>query len=376
MSLSRREFARLSALSVLGSAVDKTYAGQVGSETKEPERKIGYAIIGLGGIANHFMRAVQASKYCRITGLVSGHRDKAERIAHEQGVPVSSIYNYENMDEIVHIKEIDAVYVALPNSMHAEYTIRSAKAGKHVLCEKPMCTTVEDAKQMVAACKAANVKLMVAYRCQYEPLHLKVKKMLADGMLGKVQTISSCYGGTSRVGEWRLDPKMAGGGPLFDIGIYSLNASRFLTGEEPVHFSAVVSTPDKTDVRFAKVEENVSWLATFPSGIVASGMCTYGAFMPGSFRIYGSKGWLEMNPGYSYDGLHLTASYNATGIRSDPFTNIDELESDHDPIEFTHEADHMAECIMDNQTPRSPGEEGLRDMEYLMQIYRAAGVAI
>ncbi len=375
MSMSRREFTKLSALGFAASSALSGFARSQ-SAAQLDGHKIGYAIIGLGGIANHFMRAIQASEHCRVAGLVSGHRDKAERIAKEQGVPFDSIYDYSNMDEILHNKNIDAVYVALPNGMHAEYTIRSAKAGKHVLCEKPMCNTPEEARQMIAACKVANVKLMIAYRCQYDPLFLKVKTLLENRQLGTLQTISSCYGGTSKLGEWRLDPKLAGGGSLFDIGIYSLNASRFLTGEEPISFLAKVSTPDKDDPRFAKVEENVSWLATFPSGLIASGMCTYGAFMPGSFRMYGSKGNLEMDPGYNYDALHLKAKYNETGLRTDPFTIIDEPEKDLDPIQFTREADHMAECIFNDTTPRSPGEEGLRDMEYIFQIYKAAGVTL
>src|ERR1700722_11293209 len=132
MNLSRRDFARLSALALASQFAPKLYAAD------SAPRKIGYAVIGLGRIAGHFMPAVRNTTTSQITGLVSGHRDKADKIAAEYGVPASSIYNYENFDEIAHNRAIDAVYVALPNSMHAEYTIRAAKAGKHVLCEKPM----------------------------------------------------------------------------------------------------------------------------------------------------------------------------------------------------------------------------------------------
>jgi len=155
-------------------------------------------------------------------------------------------------------KTIDAVYVALPNSMHAEYTIRSAKAGKHVLCEKPMATSVADAEAMVAACKAARVKLMIAYRLHFEPTNLKAIKLIRDGALGKVQSIISSKRVHIAQNEWRTNKKLAGGGPLMDMGVYSLNATRYLTGEEPVDIKSHISTIDHDDPRFSTVEENTT----------------------------------------------------------------------------------------------------------------------
>jgi len=284
MRFTRREFAKLGSLGLAAR-----FAPSLIAET--PNSKIGYAVIGLGRIAGHFMPGVRDTTNSQITGLVSGHRDKADRIAAQYGVPQTSIYNYENFDEIVRNPNIQAVYVALPNSMHAEYTIRAAKAGKHVLCEKPMATSVADCESMIAACKAANVKLMIAYRCHYEPTNLKAIKLIRDGALGQVQAIVSPFGFNIAPGEWRLNKKLAGGGPLFDVGIYSLNACRYLTGEEPEHISAYASVIDH-DGRFDQVEENVAWTMRFPSGIVASCSTTYGANMEGFFRVYGSKGWL------------------------------------------------------------------------------------
>ena len=194
--------------------------------------------------------------------------------------------------------------------MHAEYTIRAAKAGKHVLCEKPMATSVAEAEQMIAACKAANVKLMIAYRCHYEPTNLNAIQLIRDGALGQVQAIESAFGFNIAPGEWRLSKKLAGGGPLFDVGIYSLNACRYLTGEEPDHISATASVIDH-DGRFNEVEENVSWTMRFPSGIVASCNTTYGANMDGFFRVHGSKGWLEVDSAFVYEGLRLRADYSA-----------------------------------------------------------------
>src|SRR6266481_1619922 len=266
MGLSRREFSRLGAMGLAARMVPA-----VGAAARDGERKVGYCVIGLGRIADHFLRGVQASSNSKITGLVSGHRDKAERIAAQYGVPKSSIYSYEDMDRFRDNKTIDAVYVALPNSMHAEYTIRSAKAGKHVLCEKPISTTVSEAEAMIAACKAANVKLMIAYRLHYEPLNLKAVKLIRDGALGKVQTINGAFGFNANPTAWR----------------------------------------------FKTIEENVSWTTKFPSGIVATGSSTYGTQMPGYFKVFGSKGWLEMNPAFNYDGLKLRASFSS-GERGSP----------------------------------------------------------
>ena len=166
MNLTRRDFSRMAGMAAASPLVSNLWA-----QTHKP---IGWCVIALGRISmDHFMPGVKQSQTGKIVALVSGHRDKAEKQAALYGVPSSAIYGYENMDAIRDNPEIDAVYIALPNSMHAEYTIRSAKAGKHVLCEKPMATSVADCKAMIDACKTANKRLMIAYRCQYDPLHLK-----------------------------------------------------------------------------------------------------------------------------------------------------------------------------------------------------------
>src|SRR5271155_3620225 len=252
MNLTRRDFHRLAAIAAVSPLLPAAFG-------QSADRRIGWCIIALGRISmDHFMPAVKMSQKGKIVALVSGHRDKADKQAAIYGVPASAIYSYENMDAIRDNKAIDAVYVALPNSMHAEYTIRSAKAGKHVLCEKPMSTTVQEAEDMIAACKAANVKLMIAYRLHYEPLHLKAVKLIKDGVLGRVGTINGAFGFNAAPGAWRLNKTLAGGGSVFDVGIYVLNASRYLPGEEPVGFTAVASTIDQ-EGRFSTVEENVSW---------------------------------------------------------------------------------------------------------------------
>jgi predicted dehydrogenase len=329
-------------------------------------KKVRYCIAGLGRISlGHFMPACKMSQKAEVVALVSGHREKAEKYAAEYNVPVKNIYSYSNYDEIANNKDIDAVYIALPNSMHAEYTIRAANADKHVLCEKPMATSVRDSQSMINACRAANRKLMIAYRCQYESTNLRAIQLIRDGKLGTVQAIESANGFVEKAGEWRLNRKLAGGGPLMDMGVYSLNACRYLTGEEPAHLEASCSVIDK-DGRFAEVEENAGWVMHFPSGIVATCNTSYGANMPGFVRVHGSKGVLHLEPAFSYQGIRFTANIHGEAP-------IEETNPAKDPAQFVSEADHFADCIFENKEPKSNGEEGLRDMQHMANIYKACG---
>ena len=366
MSFTRREFAALGAFGLAAR-----FASPLLAQT--PGRQTGYAIIGLGRIAAIFMAGVRNSSNSKVTALVSGHRDKALRIAADYGVPESSIYTYDNFDSIISNKDVDAVYVALPNSMHAEFTIRAAKAGKHVLCEKPMAINVAECEQMIAACKSANVKLMIAYRCHFESTNLKAVDLIRSGAIGQVQAIETAFGFSERLGEWRLDKKLAGGGPLMDVGIYSLNATRYLTGEEPASLASFSSVIDN-DGRFTSVEENLSWTMKFPSGIVASCATTYGAQMDGFFKVYGAKGWIEAEPAFNYDGQHLHAEY-FNGPRVPP-TVLDEPNPQKNPYQFTAQANHFSNCVQNNLEPKTPGEEGLRDLRYITEIYRDAGISM
>ena len=362
MNLTRRELARFAAAGTMLRFVP-------GARAANDERRIGYAIVGLGRISlDHFMPAVKASRHSRITGIVSGHRDKAEKAAAEYGVPATSIYSYEDCDRMADNKAIDAVYIALPNNMHAEYTIRSAKAGKHVLCEKPMATSVPDCHAMIDACRAAERKLMIAYRCHLEPTNLHAIEIIRQGKLGQVQAIESAFGFNCGAGEWRLNRKMAGGGQLMDVGIYSLNACRYLTGEEPVSVEGYASVIDQ-DGRFGEVEENLSWTMKFPSGIVASCNTTYGGTMTGYFKVHGAKGEMLVQPAFNYDGMHLRAE-----IYEQP--DIEESNPARDPYQFIAQADHFAECILNNKEPVATGEEGLRDMKLIEQIYRSCGIEL
>jgi predicted dehydrogenase len=359
MRLTRRDLVRLA----IAGAASRLAPAQ---NTDRPFR---YCIVGLGRISmQHFMPGTKLSKYSRVTALVSGHRDKADKMAAEYGVPPKNIYSYANYDAIADNREIDAVYIALPNGMHAEYTIRAAKAGKHVLCEKPMANTAVESQAMVDACRKANRKLMIAYRCQFEPLNLRAIQLIRDGKLGRIQAIASANGFNIRPGEWRITKTLGGGGPLMDVGIYSLNACRYLTGEEPVGELKANSSVIDRDGRFNEVEENLSWTMKFPSGVIASCTTTYGASMPGEYAVFGSKGTLHLSTAFTYQGQHLTAK-----IQGEP--PIDEPSTERDPSHFPRIADHLAESVLENKELKCPGEEGLKDMQLIMAIYKACGRA-
>ncbi len=358
MNFTRRQFGQAVGASAFLSRFTLRSAAQ------DTGRKIGYCAVGLGRISvQHFMPGAKDSRYSKITALVSGHRDKAEKLAAEYGIPTKNIYSYENYDEIAGNQEIDAVYIGLPNNMHAEYTIRAAKAGKHVLCEKPMATTVKDSQAMIDACRKANKKLMIAYRCQLEPSNLAAIKLIRDGKLGKIEAIESANGFNIKPGEWRLNKSLAGGGPLMDVGIYSLNACRYLTGEEPTELKGYSSVIDK-DGRFNEVEENLSWTMKFPSGVVASCNTTYGAEMNGSYTVHGSNGILRAEPAFSYEGISFKAQIKGEAP-------IEQKSDEKDPAQFQREADHMSQSILNNQEPKPNGEEGLRDMKLMTKIYRS-----
>jgi len=360
MKLTRRDFARLGAMTALSTTLPL--------RAQARDHKLRWCIVGLGRISmGQFMPGLRLSRTGSVTAVVSGHREKAEQQAASYGVRSSSIYSYGNFDEIRRNREIDAVYIALPNSMHAEYTIRAAAAGKHVLCEKPMATSLADCRDMIDACRKAGVQLMIAYRCQYHPSHLKAIELIRSGSVGQVQAIESAFGFNIPPGEWRLNRKMAGGGPLVDVGIYALNATRYLTGETPAEIKGYASVIDH-DGRFTQVEENDGWTMRFPSGIVASCSTSYGALMDGYFRVHGSQGWIHMD-GFNYSGMHLTALL-AGGEK------LDQPDPVREPGQFTAEADYFADCVWNNRQPKTDGAEGLRDMVAIARIYESAGLRL
>jgi predicted dehydrogenase len=283
------------------------------------------------------------------------------------GIPKTSIYTYETFDHILENKDVDAVYVGLPNSMHCEYTVRAAQAGKHVFCEKPTGISSIECHKMIDVCRQAKVKLMIGYRVHHDPTWIQAIEIIKSGKIGNLQSFQGGFVSRQRAASWRLSRKLCGGGSLMDLGIYPLNAIRQITGEEPVDFTAIVAARD-TGGLYAEVEESMEWTMKFPSGIIASCGCSYGQIGPSFLHINGDEGNLELEPAFFYDGVHLR------GQAGDQV--IEQLSTGKSPYQFTLEAEHFSDCIRNDKEPESPGEEGLKDMLAIEAIYKAAGAPI
>jgi predicted dehydrogenase len=354
----RRSFIKASMLAVAASSLPLR---------AEPQQPVRFAAVGLGSISDIFMQACAQSSKCKVNALVTGHAaEKAPKYETLYGVSPKAVYDYQNYDEIAHNPDIDAVYIGLPNSMHAEYTIRAARAGKHVLCEKPMAISSAECRQMIDACRQHNVKLMIAYRVHYDPMWQQIRKLVRDGGLGQVQGFQGGFYGVKTAG-WRLDRKLAGGGSLLDLGIYPLNTIRWIVGEEPVSFSAQAGTR-AADSRFSTVEESIEFSMKFSSGVLASSGSSYGEMGGAYLSIDGADGNLWVEPAFFYEGLkfHGETLHGAVSQAS-PAKR---------PYQFVYEADHFANCIRSNREPDTSGEEGLKDLLAIEGIYRAAGAPI
>ncbi len=327
----------------------------------EPQKKIGFAIVGLGRFgAGQLLRSLPECKYARPVALVSGHPDKAKALAAKYGVSEKSIYNYDNFDSIKDNPEVDVIYIVLPNSMHCEYVQRAAKAGKHVMCEKPMAVSVAECQKMIDACKSAGKKLMIGYRLRYEPYNQKAIEIVQSKQYGKPLMIESAHSFNIGQNEWRTDKTLSGGGPVLDLGVYCINASRYLTGEEPTHVAAQVYQP-ANDPRFKNSDGQMAFSLKFPSGVLSNCTTSYMHQSLGYFRVMTEQAEIKSEPSFAYGGLKL----HVRGRGKDEDVNLPQIN------QFASEMDHFARCILDNTEPRTPGEEGMRDMKVIEALYRS-----
>ena len=328
-----------------------------------PDSRVGYAVVGVGKLtARELLPAFRNSRFSRLAVLVSDERDKALEFAEAHGLEESDVYDYDNFGRLNERDDVRAVYIVLPNSLHREYTERAARIGKHVLCEKPLSTSVEDAEAMVRACADAGVRLMTAYRCQYTPQHWAARDLIQCGELGRVGLVEAVNAQIEDdPGAWRLQRDLAGGGALPDIGLYCLNTVRFLLAEEPAEvFAYQFSTPG--DPRFREVEEALAWTMRFPSGTLATCSTSYNAARANHLRAHGERAWLSLDPAFAYQGLELEVVRKASRER----LTMDERD------QFALEIDHFSRCVLDDKQPFTPGEEGLQDQRIMAAIYESA----
>lgn len=321
---------------------------------------IRYAVVGAGWISQEaFLPGIHQSGNSCVTAIVSGNKDRATQLAEFHGVP--HVVSYENFEEILSSDLIDAVYIALPNSKHAEYAIRAAKASKHILVEKPLADNIEDATAMIAAAKEAGVFLMTAYRLHNEPGTLTVLDRIRSGAIGQPMLAQLTFSNTPPAGNHRYRAEHWGG-PLQDVGVYCINAARHIFGEEPVEATAIRYQPDD-DPRFDEVEATIAATLRFPSGGIAQILASFGAATVESYRVIGTTGDIELNPAFRFE-VPMQMRLNNNGLT--------------DQINFPH-VDHFAgmiayfsDCIESGTPPEADGEEGMADMRVLVAIEKAA----
>ncbi len=318
------------------------------------------AIMGLGSYGTRVAEAMQSCQRAKLVGVISGTPSKVVDWQAKYNIPKKNCYDYGNFDAIKDNADIDAVYVITPNGLHHDHAIRVAKAGKHVICEKPMAVNAKEGQEMVDACKAAKVKLLIGYRMHFEPKTVEVIRMRKDGEFGKPKFFQGQSGFV--IGDptqWRLNKALSGGGAMMDIGIYSINGARYMLGEEPIW---VTAQETKTDpVKFKEgIDETIQFQMGFPSGAVANCLSTYAMNYLDRFYMVGEKGYAEMQPSTGYGPIKGR-------------THKGELEQPHTTHQ-TLQMDGIAGIIFDNVEPIVPidGEEGVKDMKIIDAIFLAA----
>lgn len=334
-------------------------------------KKLNIALCGLGNYASMLAEGIQVSQYCTLAGIVTGTPEKATKWKSQYNIPEKNIYNYQNFDQIIKNKDIDLVYVVLPNGLHKEFVIRAAKAGKHVITEKPMAITVKDCEEMIKACNDNNVQLAIGYRLHYEPTHLEIKRLGQEKIFGQVRFIEASLGykihdpldtkstvNLNNQNEWRLNKKLSGGGPLMDLGVYCIQASRYILGEEPIAVTAQFGTVYNKQI-FSETEESISWQMEFPSGAVSNCNTSVNYNID---RLYASadEGFFELSPALSYGPFEGKSS---NGPLKFPVINQQQTQMD-----------EIAKLLLENKKVPNhiAGEEGLKDIKVINAIYKAA----
>lgn len=327
--------------------------------SRSGERAIRYAVIGLGHIAQAAVLPAfaHAKRNSTLAALVSGQPKKLKALGRRYGV--THLCDYQGADTLFMSGEIDAVYIAVPNDMHKEFTVRAAHAGLHVLCEKPMAVTARDCKAMIRAAAAARVKLMIAYRLHFERANLEAAKLARTGKLGELRLFSSHFSMQVRKDNIRLK-RARGGGPLYDIGVYCINAARYTLSQEP---QSVFATATRSrDPRFHEIDENVIGVMRFKDERLASFNCSFGAADRSTYTVTGTRGSVTLDPAYEYaQGLESTVNIGDRKHKRQ-FSKRDQ---------FAAELEYFSQCILDNRTPEPSGEEGLVDVRIIEAMLRS-----
>jgi glucose-fructose oxidoreductase len=337
-------------------------------KTKSPRRKAArgsrkrgvYAVVGLGYIAQAaVLPAFAHARNSELVALVSDDPVKLDKLGRKYRI--ERRVHYDQYDGLLRSGEIDAVFIALPNSMHADFTIRAAQAGVHVLCEKPMATTSSECLAMIDAADKGDVKLMIGYRLHFEAGNLDAIGVVRSGRLGEPRIFTSEF--TMQVDDdenIRLEAEL-GGGPIWDIGIYCINAARYLFRSEPSEVFAMLER--NAEGRFSEVEEMATASLRFPDDRLASFTCSFGASDASSYRVIGTRGSLRVEPAYGH-AVEVTHHMTLRGrTRHKTYPKRDQ---------FAPELVHFSDCIRSDRTPATSGSEGLNDVRIIETLYESA----
>jgi glucose-fructose oxidoreductase len=314
--------------------------------------------VGLGHIAQAAVLPAfaHARRNSRLAALVSDDRTKLRALSRKYRTDAT--YSYEEYDEC--LEHVDAVYIALPNSQHAEYTIRAANAGVHVLCEKPMAVTVDECQRMIDACRENGVKLMIAYRLHFEEINLKAVELVRRGRIGDPKFFNSSFAMRVRPDDIRTK-KDLGGGTLYDIGVYCINAARYLFRAEPTEVVAISVNSGASGLE--EIDESTGALLRFKGERVAAFVTSFNAADVASYRIVGTRGQLRVDPAYEYaEGLAYELTVNGKTTRK----RIGKRD------QFAPELLYFSECIRNNREPEPSGDEGLQDVRIIQALYKSA----
>jgi predicted dehydrogenase len=324
----------------------------------EKSKPVRYAVVGLGHIAQNAVLPAfkHARRNSRLAALVSDDAEKLEALGGKY--KVKARFTYDEYEKC--LESVDAVYIALPNSMHADFTVRAANAGVHVLCEKPMAVTVEECERMIEACREANVKLMIAYRLHFEEINLRAIELIRDGRIGDPKYFNSSFSMKVKPGNIRTRRDL-GGGTLYDIGIYCINAARYLFRAEPKEVVAVSvnAVPDK----LPEIDESTAAILRFDGERVASFVSSFNAADVASYQVVGTEGRLDANPAYEYaEGLAYALTVDGKTERK----KIGKRD------QFAPELLYFSDCVLEDKTPEPSGEEGMQDVRIIQALYESS----
>jgi glucose-fructose oxidoreductase len=370
---SRREFLRR--LSIGTAAVAAGIGFSARAQQQSPpappksggKKKLGVALLGLGKYAtNELAPALQQTKNCELVGVITGHPEKGAAWAKQYNFPEKNIYHYGNLEKIADNPDIDIVYVVTPPALHPVYVIRCANAGKHVISEKPMATTVDDCQAMIDACKAANKKLSIGYRLHFDPYFKEIERLARDKDFGDLMKMSGDRGFVFGARAWRVDKLLAGGGPLLDLGIYIIQAACAAAGEvTPVAVTAKTRPKERPDF-FYDVEETLDFTLEFPNGAVFTGVTSYN-HSSDTFRAEGDKGFIDFQAhAFSYGPGTVVTSKGPLHFPTPPPENGKSC------YQQAWHMDDFADCVVNNRESIVPGEMGLRDIKIITAVYEAA----